>query len=85
MLAKHQMLQDLTTMLRDVLAAQARGGMVARTARAQGHVDGYMRALLDSGLVGRDELLALVARERTQAFGPGSASVAAPLADEVAA
>ena len=45
----------LRGMLRDMLQARFEGGRYA---------DGYMRALLDTGLVDQAELLQLVSRER---------------------
>ncbi len=54
----------LRGMLRDMLQARFEGGRYADLARAHGHADGYMRALLDTGLVDQAELLQLVSRER---------------------
>ncbi|MGH7294009.1 MAG: hypothetical protein ACRELB_03700 [Polyangiaceae bacterium] len=70
MRTKSEVLSELQTMLRDLLAAAAVGGGRARIARAHGYVDGYMRALLDLGIVGQPELLQLVAAERERASGP---------------
>jgi hypothetical protein len=67
---KAELLTDLQSMLSDVLAAKAAGGSHDRIARAHGYVDGYMRALLDIGVVTRTELLDLVAGERAKANGP---------------
>jgi hypothetical protein len=41
----------LRGMLRDMLQARFEGGRYADLARAHGYADGYMRALLDTGLV----------------------------------
>jgi len=54
----------LRGMLRDMLQARFEGGRYADLARAHGYADGYMRALLDTGLVDQAELLQLVSRER---------------------
>jgi hypothetical protein len=70
MRSKADILNDLQSMLRDVLAAKAAGGSHDRIARAHGYVDGYMRALLDIGMTTRNELLELVAGERERASGP---------------
>ena len=43
------MLNELKRMLNDVLLAKTRGVTYPRLARAHGYVDGYMKALLDSG------------------------------------
>ena len=70
MRTKSDVLTDLQTMLRDVLAAKAAGGNHSRIARAHGYVDGYMRALLDLEVTSKAELLAIVASERERASGP---------------
>jgi hypothetical protein len=70
MRTKAEVLSELQTMLRDLLAAATACGERARIARAHGYVDGYMRALLDLGVAGQAELLQLVAAERERASGP---------------
>ncbi len=64
MRSKAELMNDLRTMLSDVFAARAAGETYGRLARAHGYVDGYMRALLETGLVEKSELLGLVAAER---------------------
>jgi len=70
--SKAQVLRDLETMLRDVLTATGSGRSYPRMARAHGYVDGFMRGLLDTGFASKEELLELVARERTHAAGPAT-------------
>jgi hypothetical protein len=70
MRSKGEIVAELRTMLRDVLAVSAAGTRYARIARAHGYVDGYMRALLDLDVVTRAELLAVVTAERERAGGP---------------
>ncbi|HEY8038337.1 MAG TPA: hypothetical protein VIF15_01025 [Polyangiaceae bacterium] len=84
MRTKAEMMAELQTMLRDVLAAAAAGTSQARIARAHGYVDGYMRALLDLGVADRVELIQLVAAEREHASGP-AVRVLEPSSDEIAA
>lgn len=72
---KNEMLAELRTMLGDVFAAKSDGASYGRLARAHGYVDGYMRAMMESGVVSKDELLKLVAAERERAHGPATASV----------
>ena len=72
---KMEMLAELKTMLRDVFAARTEGAAYARLARAHGYVDGYMRALMEAGVVTKEELLAIVAREREAAYGPATRGV----------
>jgi len=74
--SKDEMLNELRGMLRDVFAAQAAGAVHARVARAHGYVDGFMRALLDTGIAGKQELLELVASERQQISGPALRTMA---------
>lgn len=54
----------LRGMLRDMLQARFEGGRYADLARAHGYADGYMRALLDAGLVEQTELLRAIGSER---------------------
>jgi hypothetical protein len=61
---KERLLAVLEGLLGDVLAARFRGVDRARLARAHGYADGYMRALLDAGVVDRAELLRLVGDAR---------------------
>lgn len=84
MRSKAEVLGDLQSMLRDVLAASAAGTTQARIARVHGYVDGYMRALLDLGVASRAELLQIVAAERERTSGP-AVRVMEPCADESAA
>ncbi len=70
MRTKLEIISELRTMLRDVFVAKSAGENYARLARAHGYVDGYMRALLEVGVVAKDELLAIVAAEREQVSGP---------------
>ena len=72
--SKTEVLRELETMLKDVLTATGSGRSYARMARAHGYVDGFMRGLLDSGFVSKEELLELVGRERTRASGPATDS-----------
>jgi hypothetical protein len=84
MRSKAEVLAELRTMLRDVLAAAAGGSNRARVSRAHGYVDGYMRALLDLNVATRSELIELVAAERERVSGPAVA-VLEPPTDEAAA
>jgi hypothetical protein len=81
MQTRDEVLEEVRTMFRNMLAASAAGGSHARLSRARGCVDGYMRALLDLGIVSRGELLGLIATERERANGPSLGVVEPP--DEV--
>ncbi len=74
---KTDILDELRTMLRDVFAARSDGAAYARLARAHGYVDGYMRAIMESGVASKDELLRVVAEERALAHGPATGETAA--------
>jgi hypothetical protein len=63
-MAKEDLTVTLRNLLRDVMRARFEGGAYAKLARANGFADGYMRALLDAGVVDQRELLALVGTER---------------------
>lgn len=61
---REKLLETLRELLRETLKARFEGAAYAKLARAHGYADGFMRALLDAGLIERAELLALVGEER---------------------
>jgi hypothetical protein len=85
MKTKTEVVAELRSMLGDVFTAKAAGEAYGRLARAHGYVDGYMRALLELGIVTKAELLDVVNAERERSSGPairpmadvGAAGVAA--------
>jgi hypothetical protein len=83
--SKADMLAELRRLLHDVFVARAEGANYNRLARAHGYVDGYMRALLESGQATKQELLELVATERTLVHGPATRELADTSASEIAA
>ncbi len=70
--AKALVAVELKRALSESLALQAHGGLHAKLSKAQGFVDGYMRAILDAKILTQDELLKLVAEVRSQVRGPGT-------------
>lgn len=79
------MREELRKMLRDVFVARSTGTSYARMARAHGYVDGYMRALIESGQASKEELLRLVAEERARVGGPATGRwTTDPVADRAA-
>jgi len=70
MRTKAELLSELQSMLRDMFSAASAGTAYARIARAHGYVDGFMKALLDTGVASHRELVDLVASERERASGP---------------
>lgn len=73
--SKVAMLDTLRTMLRDVFRLRRDGAAYARLSRAHGYVDGYMRALMESGVATQKELLEVVSAERVRVDGPATADV----------
>ncbi len=61
---RNELLDVLRGLLNEVLRARFDGAAYAKLARVHGYADGYMRALLDAGLAGREELIELVTTER---------------------
>jgi hypothetical protein len=57
---KSQLLAQVRALVADVTRARFEGGAYAKMMRAHGYADGYMRALLDAGLVDRAEMLKVV-------------------------
>jgi hypothetical protein len=80
MRTKPELMAELKKMLDDVFTAREKGANYARLARAHGYVDGYMRALLESGQVSKDELLDCVAAARRTAAGPATRESAPEIA-----
>lgn len=70
MRTKAEVITELRSMLRAIFAAKAAGENYGRLARAHGYVDGYMRAVLETGTATKEELLEMVATEREKASGP---------------
>ena len=85
MRSKSDQLAELKRLLHDLFVARADGANYPRLARAHGYVDGYMRALLESGQAQKSELLALVATERSRVNGPSTREIAVETASEIAA
>jgi hypothetical protein len=63
-MSKKMLLDTVRGLIADVTRARFSGGPYAKLARAHGYADGYMRALLDAGLVERGELIVAVGTER---------------------
>ncbi len=72
---KRELLEDLRGMLREAFHLREQGVAYAKLARTHGYVDGFMRVLLETGMVTQKELLALVTATRAEALGPGTREV----------
>lgn len=73
--SKAEMLVQLRALLADVFRLRNQGAVYAKLARAQGYADGYMRSMVDAGLVNQRELLAIVAQQREVVDGPATRDV----------
>jgi hypothetical protein len=85
MRSKAFLVAELGRHLHGIFVAQQQGVSQPRLSRAQGFVDGYMRALLESGQATKAELLAIVAVERARVSGPATRELAVETASEIAA
>jgi hypothetical protein len=85
MRSKAEMIRELRGLLHDMFVAQNEGGSYVRIARDRGFVDGYMRALLESGQATNKELLEIVAFERARVSGPATREVNVEPSVEIAA
>ena len=65
---KPALVQVLRSLLTDVFAAQVAGSNHQKLVRAFGYADGYMRAVLEAGIVSKEELLGIVQEERRRTF-----------------
>lgn len=65
-MSKEELLERVSELVRQVTEARFEGGAYAKLARAHGYADGYMRALMDAGLVDRDVLLKAVGEARRE-------------------
>lgn len=63
-MTKAKLLDRVKELVADVTRARFAGGAYAKLARAHGYADGYMRALLDAGLVDRVALIEACGEER---------------------
>jgi hypothetical protein len=61
---KDELKKTVGQLLDEVQKARFEGAAYARLSRAHGYADGYMRALMDAGIVDKRELLALVGQTR---------------------
>lgn len=76
-MSKKILLETVRGLIADVTRARFAGGPYAKLARAHGYADGYMRALLDAGLVERSELIVAVGSERERVVTQDLATKAA--------
>lgn len=63
-MGKSELVERVKSLVADVTRARFEGGAYAKLMRAHGYADGYMRALMDAGLVDRDSLVRAVGEAR---------------------
>lgn len=63
-MGKSELLDRVRALVADVTRARFEGSAYAKLMRAHGYADGYMRALIDAGLVDRASLLQAVGDAR---------------------
>jgi len=71
-----ELLEILRSLLRQSLKLQTEGAAQPRLGQAIGYVDGFVRALLESGIADHATLLAVVREVRAESSGPPTALVA---------
>ena len=70
--SKKELIENLRQLLGEAFDMHRRGAAQTRLGRSQGYVDGYMRVLLDTGVVTKSELLRIVAEVRSRHCGPAT-------------
>lgn len=68
--ARDKALENLRLLLRDLFKVRESGARQDRFARAHGYTDGFMRALIATGVASQSELQELVNEEREKFSGP---------------
>jgi hypothetical protein len=69
---RDQVIVELRRLLHDLFVATEQGVAQPRLARAHGYADGYMKGLLQAGIVSQRELLSIVSEERGRIAGPAT-------------
>ena len=59
-------------LLTKAIEVRREGGLHAHKVGLSAYADGYLRALTDAGLLGRDEVLQLVSEVRAELNGPAT-------------
>jgi hypothetical protein len=65
----------LKSLLRDSMRLHAEGAVGARLGQADGYVDGFIRALVESGLSDHATILSLVRDVRREIAGPATGAL----------
>jgi hypothetical protein len=75
--ARQALIDTLRRLLGEAFAVHQKGAVGARLGRSYGKADGFMLALIESGLATQQELSRVVVEERTRRLGPGSQTLSA--------
>jgi hypothetical protein len=78
--SKAEMHDILRALLRESLRLQAAGANQPKLALAQGYVDGFIRAMVESGLSDHKAMLEIVREVRGELGGPATGAVEKPAA-----
>lgn len=70
-----ELLDILRSLLRESFRLQSEGGSQARLSQAVGYVDGYVRALIETGIADHATLLAVVRDMRAESRGAPTRTV----------
>jgi len=65
-MAREELMVVVRDLVKDSMQVRFEGAAYAKQTRVHGYADGYMKALLDAGLVDRKDLLKLVTEERSR-------------------
>lgn len=77
--SKTEMVATLRTLIRRALELNGEGAGCLSLGRAQGYVDGYLRALVDAGILSSKEALGVVSAERVARSGPATQCLSADI------
>ncbi len=83
--SRDALIDNLRGLLGEAFALHQKGALGARLGRSYGMADGYMRALLDLGMLTQKQLGVVVAEERSKRLGPATQTVTADVTAESAA
>lgn len=72
---KERCVANLRLLLADCFQLRRKGAPHSRMSYAQGYADGYMKTMLDAGLVTQTELLEIVVACRRGVDGPATAAL----------
>lgn len=73
--SRERLIHTLRGLLRASFELRHEGASYARLAHTQGYADGFMRCLIDSGMLSSGELLEIVTEVRRGVCGPATSMV----------